>query len=250
MTHNNDNVLNYWEQPEVESMYDKYLLNAEIELIKSRITPGSKILDAGCGEGEGTLEYSRIEGARIHAADFSDTRLKKARERLGDATNVTLLKIDFTHPFELDKDYDIIISQRFIINLKDWELQKKVIIELVSRLKSKGKLLLLEGSKEGVQELNCFRNVLGLEPIGIKWHNLFLENAQMYSFLNEHHFIVTERDGLGDYFLMTRGVRPYFDKELSWNHQFNEISSRTELRELLNLKERFSRLILWVIQKA
>lgn len=53
MDHDNGNILAYWNRQDVESMYDKHLLNAEIELIRRRITVNSKILDAGCGEGEG-----------------------------------------------------------------------------------------------------------------------------------------------------------------------------------------------------
>ena len=60
MMHDNEEVLEHWNRDDVESMYDKHLLNAEIELIKRRITPNTKILDAGCGEGEGTLAYSAI----------------------------------------------------------------------------------------------------------------------------------------------------------------------------------------------
>jgi ubiquinone/menaquinone biosynthesis C-methylase UbiE len=249
MEHNNENVLNYWNQPEVESMYDKYLLNAEIEMIRSRIIPNSKILDAGCGEGEGTLEYSKIEGTEIHAADFSDVRLEKAKERLAGRTNIRLYKIDFLEPFSLDNDYDFIISQRFIINLMQWALQKKVILDFASRLKPGGKLLLLEGSRDGVLELNAFRASLGLEPIAIKWHNLFLENRKMEHFLNDNGLRVLEKDGLGEYFLLTRGIRPFFDKNLSWDNTFNKITSGETIRSLLNLKDRFSRLALWVIQK-
>ena len=35
MIHNNKEVLNYWNKPEVESMYDKYLITEEIQLINS-----------------------------------------------------------------------------------------------------------------------------------------------------------------------------------------------------------------------
>jgi 2-polyprenyl-3-methyl-5-hydroxy-6-metoxy-1,4-benzoquinol methylase len=53
MIHNDEQVLAYWNKPDEESMYHKHLLNAEIDLIRQRLTPNAKILDAGCGEGEG-----------------------------------------------------------------------------------------------------------------------------------------------------------------------------------------------------
>ena len=47
-THHKKEVLEYWNRDDVESMYDKYLLKLEIELIRERILKNSKILDAGC----------------------------------------------------------------------------------------------------------------------------------------------------------------------------------------------------------
>ena len=44
MIHNSEQVLAYWNRQDVESMYDKHLLNAEIELIRERIRPHAKIL--------------------------------------------------------------------------------------------------------------------------------------------------------------------------------------------------------------
>jgi len=249
MVHNNKEVLEYWNNSEVESMYDKYLINAEINLIRSKISDGSKILDAGCGEGEGTLAYSHIKDIHIHAVDFSETRLLKAKKRLSHLPNIELSQIDFLSDYKLDEDFDFIVSQRFLINLMEWELQKKVILDLTKHLKKGGRLLMLEGSEEGVNQLNEFRKIFGLDPIGVKWHNLFFKNELLESFLASHNLKIVEKDGLGEYFLLTRGLRPYFEKDLQWENPFNEISANSNLRELLNLKVNFSRLVLWVIEK-
>src|SRR5438093_7743623 len=113
MTQADAKILDYWNRDDVESMADKYLLNAEIDLVSRRIPPHSKMLDAGCGEGEGTLVYSNIPGVVIHAVDFSETRLRKTAERLKGRTNVTLKHLDFLGQYTLDRDYDVILSQRF-----------------------------------------------------------------------------------------------------------------------------------------
>src|SRR5450759_4527396 len=184
MVHNNKEVLDYWNQEEVESMYDKYLVNLEIELVKKNIYPGSKILDAGCGEGEGTIIYASIPESVIHAVDFSETRLKKAVERLIGKDNVTFKQVDFLGNYQLDNNYDFIVSQRFLINLLEWDLQKKVILDLMGMLKSSGKFLMLEGCVDGVDELNKFRGLYGMEPIPVKWHNLFFDNHELISFMS------------------------------------------------------------------
>lgn len=249
MVHNNKEVLEYWNKSEVESMYDKNLINAEIALICSKITQGSKILDAGCGEGEGTFEYAHITDCTVHGVDFSETRLIKAKERLTQLPNVTLQQVDFLSNYVLDTDFDYIIAQRFLINLMEWDLQKKVILDLVSHLKPGGKFLMFEGSQDGVDELNAFRSLYNLPAIDVKWHNLFFKNELMNQLLQENNLKLVETDGLGEYFLLTRGIRPSLDSNLDWDTQFNQVSASSEVKNALRLKDKFSRLKLWVIEK-
>lgn len=248
--HNSEEVLEYWNQDDVESMYDKYLLKLEIDLIKKRLAKKSKILDAGCGEGEGTLEYSKVPGVKIHAVDFSETRLKKAANRLSRYNNVILRKIDFLGKYSLNNNYDAIISQRFLINLLEWKLQQKVLLDFKSMLKKGGKLILLEGSLEGVETLNKLRGVFGLKPIPVKWHNLFFNDQVLINFMRKHSFIFVEEDGLGEYFMLTRGLRPYFEEKLNWNSKFNKIASSPKVGEALNLGPVCSRLKLWVFKNG
>ena len=249
MVHNNEEILEYWEKDDVESMYDKNLIDAEINLVKSYISPNSKILDAGCGEGEGTLQYSTVSNVIIHAVDFSETRLKKAREKLSEINNVTFKKVDFLNNYVLDFDYDIIISQRFLINLMDWELQKKVISDLMGLLKPGGKFLLLEGSEQGTEDLNSIRRIFGLPPIAVKWHNLFFNDLKLQNFILEQGYKVENVLGFGEYFFLTRGIRPYFDKNLNWDSNFNKTATIDELKTYMCFNTKFSRLKLWIIKK-
>src|SRR5258705_3218411 len=139
--HRNQTVFDHWNDERVESMYDKHLLGLEIASIKQRIPDGSRILDAGCGEGEGTVVYSDIPDVRMEGADFSPTRLQKAAERIGRRQNVSLKLMDFLEPCTLDADYDVIVSQRFLIHLADWRQQSEVIRLLVSLLRPVGRLI-------------------------------------------------------------------------------------------------------------
>jgi len=249
MPTDNDEVLTYWNRQDVESMYDKHLLNAEIELLRRRISPNMKILDAGCGEGEGTIVYSSIPGVVVHAVDFSETRLALARQRLAPRDNVVFKQVDFLQEYACDKDYDFIISQRFLINLMEWPLQQRVLLDLMNGLKPGGRLLMLEGSKQGVNSLNELRSALNLAPIPVKWHNLFFDDDLLISFMEQHEYRLVEQDGLGTYFMLTRGIRPALDTDLSWDCEFNRLASRSETIDLLGFKTKFSRLKLFVFQK-
>lgn len=248
--HNNGEVLEYWNRNDTESMYDKYLLNLEIRLIKEKIKRGSKILDAGCGEGEGTLQYSKIPEVKIDAVDFSETRLKKAARRLSKQKNVSLKKVDFLKSYSLDQNYDFIISQRFLINLMEWKLQKKVLLDFKSMLKKGGKLILLEGSIDGVNSLNNFRKIFNLKPIPVKWHNLFFDDSKLIKLMESNGMKLMEVDGLGEYFILTRGIRPLLENKLSWSSSFNKNASSAEIRDMLGWGANFSRLKLWIFKKV
>ena len=141
------------------------------------------------------------------------------------------------------------VSQRFLINLMEWPLQQKVLLDLAARLKPGGRLLLLEGSRQGVDSLNEFRKALGLEPIEIKWHNLFFDDQALVGFMGEHGVELVDHDGLGTYFLLTRGIRPTLDQTLNWDCDFNRLAAAAAPEELLGLGARFSRLKLWSFQK-
>ena len=227
-TYDHDAILNHWNTSTVESMYDKNLLEGEIRLIKRFISPGDKLLDAGCGEGEGTLAYASIDGVTICAADFSETRLEKAAKRLNQCPNVRLEKIDFTRPYELERDFDTIVSQRFLINITDQALQMDILSNLLQLVKPGGRLVLMEGCKQGTAELNRFRNLMGLPDINIPWHNRFLDDTQLKTFMNQNGAFLECEDGQGSYYLLTRGLRPLFESDLSWDSPFNQKASEPE----------------------
>jgi SAM-dependent methyltransferase len=247
--HNNRQVLAYWNKQDVESMYDKHLLNAEIELIRQRLTTNAKILDAGCGEGEGSLAYSAIPGVVVHAVDFSETRLAMAKQRLAGRENVVLKQVDFLGKHTCDRDYDFVVSQRFLINLMEWPLQQRVLLDLMNRLKPGGRLLMLEGSRQGVDSLNELRSASGLDPIPVKWHNLFFDDNLLITFMQQNGYRSIEQDGLGTYFMLTRGIRPNLDADVNWDCDFNRLAALPRMKELLGFKTTFSRLKLFVFQK-
>jgi len=251
MSYQRDEVHSYWEDPHVESMYDKHLLAQEIRLIRAHIPPGSRVLDAGCGEGEGTLEYAGVPEVSIVAADFSSTRLAKAAERLAGLSNVELLEIDLAQGPPPGRTFDVIVSQRFLINLTDRSLQQRVLAALLECLEPGGLLLMLEGSNDGVRELDELRGLLGLPPIPVKWHNLFFDDGALEAFMAAAGCELEQVEGLGAYFLLTRGIRPFFEHgELPWDAPFNELAAAPGLAEQLALRDRFSRLKLWAFRKT
>ena len=240
-----EQILEHWNDDNVQSMYDKHLIALEISQIKKLIKPGSIILDAGCGEGEGTLEYAEVEAVKIVAADFSETRLNKARARLRNCQNVELRRTDFLSEVQFHEKFDLIITQRFLINLIDWQNQKNTIKKLINMLAPEGTLIFLEGSEDGVRELNNIRERFDLKPIAIPWHNSFFKDEVLESFMQNEGFVLQMKNGLGSYYLLTRAIRPYFDRSLNWDAEFNQISASLDQAGILSIGSEFSRTKLW-----
>jgi len=67
--------------------------------------------------------------------------------------------------------YDIIFTERCLINLMSWELQKKAINQIYKLLKKDGTFIMLEAFTDGLNNLNLARKALGLKNIEPAWHN-------------------------------------------------------------------------------
>lgn len=218
----------YWDNLKNLSMPDRYLFQLEINIIKSLLDSG-KLLDVGCGDGEATAVYAQNRNITATGIDFSAARLKVARHRY---PQIKFFYYDLTQKKPRGK-YDYIISQRFLINLVTWSQQKKVIKNLIDHLSPRGKLILCEGSLQGAKSLNQFRGKLHLKPIPIRWHNVFIDDNNL---LKLGFKLI---GGFGGYFLLTRGVRPYFDSQTDWHCVFNRLATK------VNLPVDFSRLKVW-----
>lgn len=127
----------------------------------------------------------------------------------------------------------------------------RVLLDLMSRLKPTGRLLMLEGSRQGVDSLNELRSAAGpkLKPIPVRWHNLFFDDDVLITFMQQNGYSLVEQDGLGTYFMLTRGIRPALDADLDWDCEFNRVAALPRMRELLGFQTEFSRLKLFVFQK-
>ena len=175
------------------TLRETHLREVEVRAMMRRIgrLKPRTVLDVGCGNGWSTHQYARqFPGITFHGVDFSGEMIRYARQ---DAPpNCSFERADVTDPSSLPPGpFDLILTQRCIQNLPDWETQKRAIASLRGRLTAPratetiarrgGALLLMECSKDGVKQLNQTRVRLGMEPIeGIEpWHNAFLRDGLM-----------------------------------------------------------------------
>lgn len=69
---------------------------------------------------------------------------------------------------------DIVLSQRCLINLKDWPEQRQALDRIYALTKPGGFFIMLEAFESGLRNINVARAQLGLPPISPAWHNVYL----------------------------------------------------------------------------
>jgi len=108
------------------------------------------ILELGCGTGKNTVLLAQI-GEEVHALDFSEGMLRKAKEKLG-SNNVTFSLADITRqwPFA-DQSADLVVCNLVLEHIED-----------LSFIFSEAFRSLVEGGRFFICELHPFRQYQGI----------------------------------------------------------------------------------------
>ena len=77
---------------------------------------------------------------------------------------------------EFSEKYDIIICQRIIINIQNYQDQKNALKNILKLSKKGTKLIFIEAFKSGLNNLNYVRKKCKLPPLKPRIHNLYLED--------------------------------------------------------------------------
>lgn len=189
---------------------DPYLGQLERENILEHLLDCRSILEIGCGDGLHSVEYA-TRAAEYHGVDVAPSLLSFAEERMrscgiDNATfhNASILEIEKLFG---DKKFDVVISQRCIINLPTWEHQSKAIHQVFRALRPGGRFLITEGFQEELDNLNCMRRQMGLEAIKVVDNNRFMSRHVFEKFVGEH-FSVAEFRHYGLYLYLSHLFHP------------------------------------------
>ena len=154
----------------------------ELKAIAEFVSPGMKVLDAGCGNGVAAIELARRFPVEILAIDYAADMIDAASQTAATVPLVGTLEFrqgDVMNLQGLPRDFDLIYTERVIINLPDWEAQKSAITGLTGLLRVGGVYAMLENSQDGLDKINALRQQVGLQPVVPPWHNRYLKDSEL-----------------------------------------------------------------------
>lgn len=180
----------------------------EIESIAKYIKNNTKVLDFGCGNGYSTIKFAKKRKIEITGIDYSDEMIKQANIALNKLDNNLKKRINFQVGDILGMDYrekfDIVITCRCLINLINFNQQKRAIKNILGALKKGGLYIMCENTLNGLNKLNSMRKLVGLNEISMRWHNQYFNEKLLLNFLKQY-FQILEIDNFESlYYIASR----------------------------------------------
>jgi ubiquinone/menaquinone biosynthesis C-methylase UbiE len=208
------------------TMLDERTRHAEIEAILPLLKAGQDCLEVGCGNGAASVEFARNRKINLTCVDFSPDLIALAKKQSlkGLKGTVSFHEQDILQLTDRTK-YDVVFTERCIINLLNWDDQKEALRRMARALKKGGKLSLIEAFKDGLWEMNRARAEVGLSDIKPAYHNLHLDKDEVGNFLGTQGMsLVSENNFLSTYYFGSRVLYPALaqlaKKDVTYNSAF------------------------------
>lgn len=148
----------------------------------------SNVLEVGCGNGYNLIGLTKqLPDINFTGIDYSEGMIKNADKLKVDyqLENIEYYTGDILKLGEnknLEDQYDLIFTNRCIINLNALELQFEALSNLSKKVKKNGYILLIENSTHTHGNQNRSRKVLGLEERIPDSYNLFLDEEKFIDY--------------------------------------------------------------------
>ncbi len=194
---------------------DIYLRVLERETLTSHLrrlhcTAGSRVLDAGCGDGETLFALDAALGCQLVGRDFASSMIDLANARLAtnpnSRMNFAVGDVREVAQNFAEASFDFIMTDRCLINLDSDAEQYAAIEGIVRALKPGGYYLAIENFIEGNDRMNEMRAIYGLPAIAIRWHNKFFCEADFVERMKRLFSTVEKFDFSSSYYFATRVI--------------------------------------------
>ena len=227
-SHIDDLIRKHWtSQAEIHGaattcgMEDEIIRAKELEAISTFVAlqlaetrRAHKVLDLGCGNGFTLEQLSKAHPRHgFWGIDYSLELLSIARRRIDcDVARADARALPFPRAF-----FDIIYSERCLINIPDSPGQEVALEEIARVLAPGGHYLMIEAFTDGHANYNKARRECGLPEVDVAFHNKYIEKDLFLAAANRHFTVVPEtgplqRNFLSSHYFISRVLYPLTTK--------------------------------------
>lgn len=178
----------------------------ETRFVEKNLGKDLNILEVGCGNGFLSKRLA-AQVKSIDAFDYSENMIKQAND-VHSVDNVNYFHDNVLEPKNIPNNtYDVIVCVRVLINLRNFEEQKKAIRNIIEFMGPKTKLVMVEGFKDGFDNLNMLRSRVDLPSFDPAKINFYSNLAECVKFFSEM-LTIEDKMNTGLFDMMTRIVNP------------------------------------------
>ena len=217
---------------------DEYAIALEIKEICNHINKNDDVLDVGCANGYSSFFYNKCNPNSVTGVDFAANMIYHAKEKtkkLNLENKFSFYEGDIRNLSFSNSKFDLSVSTRVLINLRNWDEQKVAIKELLRVTKNGGKVLLSEAFYEPLVLLNSMRKLVKLKPLYEHDFNRYLKKNKLEQFLEKNEYSYECKEISSLYYLGSRFLRELITDYDSYEGYSNPINKQFfELEEKYN----------------
>ena len=198
-------------------------------------TKNISVLDVGCADGFSSIKIAEaLPKINLVGVDYSNNMIKIAKNRLranpklGDRVKFIVGDASRLDDCCGNTIFDVILSDRLLINLDSVTTQRKVISNIAKHLVSRGYYIAIENFIEGHRKMNETRKHVGLPEIPLRWHNLFLKKEGFLRYVSPLFKVISFNDFASAYYFATRVVYSKMcqmrNKEPNYTHDIHKLA--------------------------
>ncbi len=221
----------------------------EIEFLCFFIADGMRILDAGCGNGVTVLEMARRAKVAVTGVDKFPAMVEAAilaRQNALIRGNAEFLVADVLDLPPSLGEFDLVFTERTLINLPDWAAQTRAIRSLARRVRAGGRYVMVENSLDAVERLNRLRISLGLPEIVPPWHNRYLREDEIANLEVAGLRLAEVRQYSSTYYFLSRVVNAALASGMGGKPDYQSPINKLALRLPGDLCDGFGQGVAWI----
>lgn len=205
-----------------------------------------RVLEVGCGNGHNLVPLSHLfPDTNFHGIDYiaemveNAVELARAEQRRIDFYVGDILELDGHR--ELLKQYDVVFTDRCLINLPESAIQAKGFVQLADKVADNGFLIVIENFVESYGNQNIGRRMMGLEERFPDSYNTFIHEDDLTAWASRLGLELLDVNNFGSlHDLMLYVLLPALSEgRLDYSHPLMEIVAQFSIESSKTFKNQF-----------